>query len=575
MKTDKQTKVLDTLKIDLEAAKASHSKMSALVTTWVREYEGILSPTGAQATGRGANMTNTMTMTDSKKAVESSLPSLTEPFISQHDIVDIQPKDAESSQKAVVMNKLINYQFSKLPNTIELVENVAKTVQVEGISFVKVGWSADSPSLETVAFENLLLDPSAKRMSDLKFAVEVRKVSISDILANPSWYGKHTLESLKALTPASSGEYEDTNADEYGRDSSFNFDDRSRQLIEIYEYYGMYDLHNNGTLVPIIGIWCEDKLLKLSESPFPTSWNGIPFESCVYTRKTNSIYGGSISELIGDLQKVRSYLMRGVLGNIDKGYQGQRGVRLGSMNPLQFRKFASGLDYEYNGDLNIVESTFNETPQSIFQLMESLKTEQEEMSGVGRLNGGLDPRALNSGTSATAANIVNTNSEKRLLQITRHISEMLERVFRKWIDLNIMLLENGSVRMGDRFLQVEGSMLEGSYDLEIVAGTSGAKQSRIQNLQMMMGLMTSSGQQIPPSMLSQMANLLDMPALAEELENQQNQPQEPSELEQIGVQLELEEKQSVIAKNNASAELDGAKSMETFVNAQNASYGLN
>ncbi len=218
--------------------------------------------------------------------------------------------------------------------------------------------------------------------------------------------------------------------------------------------------------------------------------------------------------------------------------------------------------------------------------MEQLKTEQEELLGTGRLNSGLDPRALNSGTSATAAQLVNNNSEKRLLQTTRHIAELLERVFNKWVLLNQQMLENGVVNINGQYVPVNGSQLDGEYDLEITAGVVGKKGERIQNLNLMMGKMIEGGREIPASMLGQFANMLDMPKLAAEFANESSQQEQgPTPEQQVemqmkqqlqlnGAMLEQGKVESEIKKNNSVASLNQAKSLSEFTSAQLDSYGL-
>ncbi len=586
--------ILNNLKMDYEGSKTLHDLEQGIIDYSVAEYDGDYKQSnnnsgfGSQGPGsrKLGSADEVFTFNDTKKAIESALPSLTEPFLAESDIMLIEPKDAQSVTTAKVLNILMNKQYAKMDNNLELIETIAKKVQLEGTTFLKVGWKDNSPIMESIPSSSVYLDPTAKRMADLNFLCETSRVSIGDILANPSWYGQHSFESLSELVPAvSQDNYEEAG---YDNATGFNFEDRSRQQVDIVTYYGMYDLQGNGIVQPIYAIWSDEKLLILDESPFPDEFRGIPFEAGIYIRRTGSIYGDSTASLTEDTSIVRTMIMRNVLKVVSRGGQGQKGVAKGSMDPVNFKRFTQGLDYQYNRpDFQVEEGTYNDVPVHITNLMEQLKTEQEELLGTGRLNSGLDPRALNSGTSATAAQLVNNNSEKRLLQTTRHIAELLERVFRKWLLLNQQMLDNSVVNLNGQYVPVSGKQLDGNYDLEITAGVVGKKSERIQNLNLMMGKMVESGREIPSSMLGQMANMLDMPRLAAEFtmeeaqreqgptpeEEQQQQMQQQLQLN--GAMLEQGKVQSEIKKNNSTAALNQAKSMSEFVDASNASYGLN
>ncbi len=581
--------ILDNMKQDFEGALSLHTLEQDTIEYSVAEYDGTLSASNNADNGVGSprrgTLDETFTFNDTKKAVESSLPSLTEPFLATSDVMLIEPSDVQSVQAAMAINKLMNKQYNKMDNSLEFIETLAKKLQVEGTTFAKIGWKANRPTVEIVPSSSIYVDPTAKRMEDLNFLCETTKVSIGDILSNPAWYGEHTMDSLSTLVPST----EENNYEEsgYENDDGFNFEDRTRQLVDVVTYYGMYDIKGNGVIEPVVGIWSNEMMLNLTESPFPVEFNGIPFEAGVYIRRSGSIYGASTASLTNDTSRIRNDIMRNILKVVGKGGQGQKGISKGALDPVNYRRFKEGLDYQYNkGDFQVIQGDFNDVPVHITALMEQMKVEQEELLGVGRLNSGLDPRALNSGTSATAAQLVNNNSEKRLLQTTRHISELLERVFKKWLLLNQNFLTESVVNIHGNYIPVSADMLQGNFDLEITAGVSGKTSERIQNLNLMMGKIVESGRQIPSSMLAQMADLLSMPKLAAEFAQeaaqqeqgptpeQQMQQQEQEQVQQIGMQLEMQEQQSVIAKNNAKAELDNAKSMETFVDATNASYGL-
>jgi len=317
----------------------------------------------------------------------------------------------------------------------------------------------------------------------------------------------------------------------------------------------------------------------MTESPYPAKWNGIPFECAVYTRRPYNIYGESISEMLKSSQRMRQNISTAIVENMKNATVGQRFFQKGAMDQLNFRRMVNGERIIYMNkppSESFAEGTFNDIPPSVFSVNDMLKGEQDSLSGVSEFSAGMDPRSLNTNVSATAANITNTNAQKRMLQITRHISEMLERVFSKWVDLNQMMLQEGVVQDDEEYVPLSGEMLQGNFDVSVTAGTAGIKQSKIQNLQMMM-----SDPTLPPQlamgMRAQLADLLDMPVLAKDIRETMNQEPDPQQeqMQQMAVQLDMAAQQADIAKTQSEAKKNNADAMETFVDTERASYGLN
>ncbi len=574
--------ILQQLQLDLSSADGAHAEVMGRMDEsndiyYARNYvKTHTTPTGTTVDRSGFKLK------DIKRAVEGSLPDLTEPFLSTDEIVKITPSSGDSKDIAEAAQQIINRQFSKMRNKIEFTETIARDVQIDGTAFCKVGWSNDQPIVENIMANELMLDPSARSMKDLRFAIQRRKVMFQDIVSNPEWFGEHSDMELSVLEAATEDEYDRSRDGEIGKDDSYNFDDRPRQLIEVFEYYGVLDIGNG--LEPVLCIWSDDTLLRATPSPYPPEWNGIPFEAAVYNRIPYAIYGEGLPVLLEDYQKLRNTMMQGVVDNMSMATNGQKFIRKGGMDQLNFRRMLSGEKYIYmneSPDDVMSEGTYNEIPASIFGLMEQLKGEQEELSGIGRLNSGLDPRALNSGTSATAANLVQTNSQKRLLQVTRHISEMLERVFYKWVDLNKALLQSGLFQQGNESFDISGDMLDIPLDVTIQAGTAGKNSENILAINtMIQQIMPIAGQLPPatiPALLSDMASLLKLPALSEVLATagaEAEQQQGPDPMQQMAMQLDMAAQQADIAKTHSEAKKNNADAMETFVDTERASYGL-
>jgi len=568
--------ILDKLTGDLAGAKDNQVSQLAIIENWRSEcngdgYSASTSPTSRQ------DPYGKVVVKLIKKSIESSVPSLVEPFLGSN-IVSLKGKDAMSQSKAKVGSAVLNYFWNYSIRPEELMEPLVRTLQTDGTVIGKIVWKNDAPDTELTPLDNLTFDPSADKIEDCKFIIEKSKVSIADILGNPGWYGKHTLESLKDLMPASD---EDWEVNVNGSDNSFNFDDRARQLIEINTYYGTMG-DNEGNTETVIGIWSDNVLIKYGASPYPESWNGLPFISTVYIPVEGSLYGENIGNMISTDQKISTSIQRSILTHIDKSTNGQRGFKVGALDPIEESKFKNGFDFKYQDrEPAFWEGSFNTINGEVLALQDRTKADVEELLGIGRLNAGLDPRALNSNVSATASSLVNSNAQRRLLLIVRHISSMLEGMMRKWLDMTILMNPDLVVDLGGEMVSLQGMDLEGNYDLVLNITTDAMKSDKIQNLNMTLQTLSNTPG-IPPSIsMETTADLfaaMDNHILADQLrelaENMRQQESQPNPMEQIQTQMAMQREQAEVSKIQSDTELNKAKSVESFVSSQVESYGL-
>ena len=573
--TDKE--ILQRVTSDLAGAKNNQVRQMALINEARDEAEGKPYDNSAPDTQWGKKAAySSIVVKLIKKSIESSVPSLVEPFLGSN-IVSARGRDVMSQQKAESAQAVLNYFWNYGIRPEELMEPLVRDLQTDGTVIGKAVWNEGKPDTDLTPLDNLTFDPSAEKLDDCNFIVEKSKVMIADILSNPQWYGKHTLDSLKDLMAASDTEW-DREAD--GKDNSFNFDDRFRQLIEINTYYGRMEM--NGGLAPIIAIWSDNTLLHFGDSPYPDSWNGLPFFGTVYIPQPGSLYGKGIGEVVSTDQKVSTALQRAIMRQLDNSTIGQRGFREGALNPIEEAKFKNGMDFKYQDKApEFWEGSFTQLGSEVFGMQDRIKADVEELLGIGRLNAGLDPRALNSNVSATAASLVNTNAQRRLLLIMRHVSAMLEGMFRKWLDLTILMNPDLLVEVGGEMVSLQGFDLDGNYDLIIDVTTDSQKQEKAGQLNMVLQTLGNTPG-IPPSILMRttadlMKNLgqydtaTQLNGVAEQMAQAE---QQPNPMEQMQTQLAVKREMAEQAELQSKTKLNEAKAMESFVDSQNASYGL-
>ena len=606
--TESNEKLLYKLLLDQDAAKNNYSKQMAIIDNWKFELDGRYA-NGQESVHPSQRDKSVLMMKDIKRTIEGSIPNICDPFLSNGDIVDVTAKSMSSVMAAKAITKQLNKQFRSVEGFVDTIEGLARDLQESGTVFIKSGWGDNAATYEQINVQELIIDPSARKLSDCKFIIQRRKVSISDIISNPQWYGEHTLESLAKLMPTVHSEYEPDEND----NEDFNFDDRAREMVEIFEYYGVMDVNGDGKLAPVLAIYSDNMIINFVDSPYPESWKGIPFDSAVYSSKSFSVYGDAISELISDYQKVRTGFMREIINNANNANSSQMASRKGSIDVLNKRKMLKGENYEYNGtEPGIIPAQFNPIPESVFNIVEQFKREQEELSGVSRNNGGVDlENAANK--TATAASLAQTNADKRLLQITRHLGSMFESMFKKWIELNQMMFIVDTEDMQQMAMQMqqmqqqgqqpEAEMIEkfeimsamqnidGSFDIQMTVGTNGQKMANINNglmvLQQLLPLVPAIGVSVSLGILADIATDMDKPLLAHKLmqksqaadraeSNPQPDPQaqQAAQLELQKLQAEIEKLRSEAAENMADKAKKEAEAMGVFVDTEMTTQGF-
>ena len=575
--------LIQSLQSDFQSAKDNHDGIMTKVNDWRSEIYETYSNGSHNKVQGGDKHRSQLMMRDIEKIVESSIPSLVEPFVGNDELISAEPKDLTMGQGSMIVSALLNQQWNKEIDTVDFMTDFAKVLQVDGTSIIKVGWLDNKPDISLVPFEEVFFDPSARSVNDIKFAIQKRRVQIVEVLNNPEWYGEHAAEDLyDIISVVPDDTY--TGNDTAGSDSNFNYEEGIRQYVDVYEYYGQMEM--DGEVKNILAIFNGNKLLNVFDSPYPDVWNGIPFDLAQYTKRPYSIFGDSVAQLIGDYQKVRSGFMREILNNANNANSSQKWNKKGALDINNKKRMMKGLDFETNvePDRALVHGEFNQVPASVFSIVEQFKVEQEEMTGIGRLNSGLDPRALNGGTSATAANLVQGNAEKRLLQIVRSMSSALKRVFSKMLDMNMMMLEDTVIKINGQEVPVNAQMLQGRFRVEIDVQTPGKITEQNNNLIMMLQQMTAYRDVIPSfgelvaKMLSKMASNVKLSqvsmALKTSPQQMQMMQQQQQQIQDLQMQLEIATSQSEISKNNAKAMLDEAKAVESHIDAQTKAYGV-
>ena len=599
---------LNSILSNIDTAKKAKSEIDSNISTWLDEYNG--EPYGNERNGRSK-----IVVKDIKKAVEWFLPNAIEPFVGKNRIVSLEGVTADDVDTAKMHEMLLNYQFVRNFNRYDFVHDMFKVGATEGTTVIRIGWEYEEDVTET-EYKNVSLEefsimvqqgaeisgqeqnedgtvnftvtetkvlenrPTAYIVRNGDFGIDPTATTVEEAdycyhRYDETLYTLQQDESLdqNVVAELMQGVEQDSEVENRRNESSrqYGYDADAKNSIDkngkitVYDYFG--NLEIDGEMQPAYAVIANGKLLKLEANPFPDKEK--PFVMVQFSRTPFQAWGKPLAELLSDNQKVRTSIMRGVIDSLANSNNGRKFAKKGAFDAQNKKRLNDNIDglIEFNEryDANdFFDGTYNQIPQTVMGIYETVQVESESLSGITRYSQGVGGGELNK--TATGVATITNMSQKRMMEIIRRYSEDgLKEVFRKWIEYNKEFLTDKEVmRIAGRHIEFRNDDIQGRFDIDITVGTDNLSESRINSIVTLMQQVGGLGQvaSVPPEffnmMLAKMADEMNMPDVAEMMKTYQAPP--PSEEQIMAQQLELKAKETDI-------ELDKAKTIETMSKA--------
>lgn len=578
--------LLKAFKTDISAADSLRLETVAKIEKWRKEYNG--EPYGNEQKGKSSLVSR-----DIKRQDEWQHASVKDPFVSSSDIIKCNPVTFEDRKSAEQNQIVLNSQFARQFPRYQFITDVIKLYYSEGTVVVKTGWNYEDEKEKVEVpimglVDGMPQEVGTQEIEQIKVLVNQPDATIcrmEDVYIDPTCFGDlnkanfvcHRYETdMSSLRK--SGKYKnlkklaytmlDGESPDYDPEdeTEFKFQDVARKKVLVYEYWGVFDIKGTGIAEPIVASWVGDTLIQLESNPLPGQ--GLPFLLLKNNPTPFKINGEASVELVSDNQKITTAIKRGILDNMAGSNNAQKGVRKGALDSRNMKRFLNGSNFEYNGASNdFFEGSYNQIPNSVFNVLEMVNNESESMLGVKAFSGGINGSGL--GNTARAASGVLDAVSVRRLDIVRNIAEnLIKPLMRKWMAYNSEFLqEEEIVRMtNDEFVPVRRDDLKGLIDVEIEVSTAEDNASKGQELSF---LLQTLGQGMDVGMknllMAQIAKLHKMPDLAKQLEEYQPQPdpyvEKMKELEIQKLMSEIRERDSRAEENAVDIQVKTAKAM--------------
>lgn len=592
----KNTPTVRELKADYTEALPAHDAQMTKVQNWI-DHLNIQGP-AKMATKPGRSSVQPKVI---RKNAEWRYASLSEPFLSTEDIFDVSPVTFEDKESAEQNQIILNNQFNTKLDKNRLIDDLVRAAVDEGTVALRVGWAFEEieievevpvfiqvavtdpqeanflaaqglppvrqvqtgirserqtktvknqPTLEVCDLDDIILDPTCKGdISKARFLINIIETDLAQLKRDGRYTNLHLikLDNSSVLSEPDGTISKDS-------DHSFKFNDTPRQKFKIYEYWGFWDINDNGLVEPIVGTYVGDVMIRLEDSPHPDK--EIPFTMGQMLPKRGSMYGEPDGALIQDNQSIIGAVTRGMVDVMGRSANSQIGIRKDALDFTNLRKFEKGANYQFNG--NVVPSdafhmsTYPEIPRSAQEMISLQSQEAESLTGVKAFSTGLTGQAL--GNTATGIRGTLDATSKRELAILRRLATCLTNAGRKIIAMNAQFLsEEETVRVtNDEFVKIRRDDLPGEFDLKLSISTAETDNEKAQELAFMLQTIGNSlDTSISQMILSEITKLRKMPALAKKIEDYQP---EPNPLEVKKAELEVALLEAKVGNERAKAE---------------------
>ena len=480
-------------------------------------------------------------------AVEGALPALMKIFYGTDDVVSVTGKTAEDAQRSDTMQDLCNFQITTQNDGFMLFYRWIKDSLITGLGVVKAHWKReyDEEQQEQVVgldtlqllnaakdieitevaeiagginnvseyvpmfsvkftlkklkdnrpvFENmdgarLLYDPQCTSLEDAQFIIDRKYTTIDDLLRKEKDGVYENIEDAIAQATENietmAEIVEDKDSDSPLSNSRLN---RSRDMVVLYEYYGKIDVNEDGLLEDVIITVVGNTIVAKQENIYGM----FPVMVLSPILEPFTLHGKSFSDLIGQLQDLKTALIKEIMVNIAQSNDGREYIDPAAVNIQDLIGNKKYIRVTANGgDIrgHVQPKAFTQMHPMTMTVLEYIDGVKENRTGITRYNQGLDANSLNH--TATGIQTIMNAANQRLELIARIMSETgIKRLFRFLVMANQKFIDqNTVVRLTNGYMEIKPDDLAGDFDLTVNSGTGvGDKQVESKNLNEIMQL---------------------------------------------------------------------------------------
>ena len=457
--------------------------------------------------------------TDVSDTVHYLLPSLLETFYRGQEIVRFVPRNADDVQKADAATALVNHIFASqndgftvlsdfitdgllfkagvlkvyyedngteeietfeaddaelaalLDGGFDIMESEAD--EETGLTTVKVRKYTSKPKIciDVIPPETFLFSPQATSVMDASFLAHRTYMTVGELVA--MGYDRETVEEHAGLGEGWSEEETDTRHEEI--DGGKDLEPRYTSMVRVVEAYMPIDDGDVEQRHRVLAIGDSNHILEAEPIDFCPFIVGSPI------RVPHRMVGRSVAELVMDIQKIKSGLLRGVLDNMNLSNHARVAVVDQAVNLDDL------LNSRPDGIVRMQQPGMVQ-PLQVPQVMSqglSVLTYMDDVrdtrTGFSRASMGLDPDQLQS-TTKEAVNATLQGGQIKVQMIARTLAETAIRPLARLIlDLALKYYEQPLLlKIGDSWQSVDPASIDAELDVEIDVGIGSGRDTEKQ-----------------------------------------------------------------------------------------------
>ena len=331
--------------------------------------------------------------------------------------------------------------------------------------------------IENVPPEEFLIQRSAKSIEDANFVAHRVMKTRSQLIE--MGFDRDVVENLPTSNNILLNDERLTRLSDIDESPLNDAPDESTTDIEVYECYVRCDMDGDGVAelrkVIVAGSSANEILENMP-------CDNIPFCSLTPIPMPHRFYGRSVSELVEDVQLIKSTVMRQLLDNMYLTNNNRVAIMDGQVNLDDLlTSRPGGVVRTKQPPSQVMFPMQNQTiSQQAFPLLEYLDTIRETRTGITRYNQGLDADSLNK--TATGVNAIMTQSQMRMELIARVFAETgIKDLFRRIFELTCKYQDKERVvELNNQFVPVKPTEWKNRFNISIVVGLgSGSKEQQI------------------------------------------------------------------------------------------------
>ena len=465
-----------------------------------------------------------------------------ETFLEQKENAEEKLAEQQDSLQASMMREELN----KVPTPMMHDVVITRTQTFGRVKF------------EAIPPEEFLIERQAKSLKDANFVCHRVPTSRSALLEMGFDYDK--VYNLPVENKERYNEERSTRFRNLDDDYDRSVGDASTEEVIVYESYIRMDTDGDGI--------AELRKITSAGDGGYTILDNVPVDSHPFCSLTPIIvphrfYGRSVSELVEDIQLIKSTVMRQVLDNMYLTNNNRVAVMDGQVNLDDLlTNRPGGIVRTKSAPSQVMMPLQNQAlTQQAFPLLQYLDTIKEERSGITKYNQGMDTDTLNK--TASGINTILSQSQMRLELIARVFAETgVKDMFKKIFELVVKYQDKERiVKIKNNFIPMNPMEWRDRCNVTIHVGLgTGSRDQQLQILNSILGrqleaIKLQGGPQGPVVNLNNIYNTLSRiienaglkdvasyftdPKIGQQM--MQPKPKQPSEFEKVS-QIQTQQK---------------------------------